>query len=150
MKFLFIITIILILFLNLDSFNMPEKYNNQCVKLQETTKKNSEGFLEDSYPIGDGNHFNSNSRNNDYYYDRTGMKGSMFNTLNPDDIYESSETPIVPILSDVEIISKLEYYPEQIYNCTSYGTVSNQILPKTKYIHSFIPDFIDFNKGVIL
>ena len=126
---------------------MIEKYNIHCNTIQNT---NTEGFSEESYPVGDGNHFNSNSRNNDYYYDRTGMKGSMFNILSPNDIYESSETPIVPNLSDVEIISKLEYYPETIYNCTSYGTVSKQKIPKTKYTRSFISDFIDFNKGVIL
>ena len=129
---------------------MPEKYNNQCVKLQKTTKKNSEGFSEEAYPVGDVNHFNSNSRNNDYYYDRTGMKGSMFNILNHTNIYETTKTSLVPNLTDLEIISKLEYYPESIQTCTSYGNVSNKILPKTKYIHSFIPDFIDFNKGIIL
>ena len=149
MKFLIIAVIIFILFLNLDSFNMPEKYNNQCV-IQKIIKRNSEGFSEESYPVGDGNHFNSNSRNNDYYYDRTGMKGSMFTILNPTNIYETRKTPLVPNLTDLEIISKLEYYPESIQTCTSYGTVSNRILPKTKYIRSFIPDFIDFNKGVIL
>ncbi len=129
--------------------NEPQ-YNNQCVKLRETTKKTPEGFSEESYPVGDGNHFNSNSRNNDYYYDRTGMKGSMFNILNSTNIYETIKPAIVPNLNDLEIISKLEYYPESIQTCTSYGTISNRILPKTKYIHSYIPDFIDFNKGVIL
>jgi hypothetical protein len=140
MGVLFIILIMFLLFLNSNRANYSyRKYGNKC-----------DGFSEESYPVGDGNHFNPNSKNNDYYYDRTGLKGSMFNVLSPTNIYEPLQKIKDPVLTHSDIVYKLELYPDSIYNCTSPSNVHMRKLNKTKYTSSSIPDFLEFNKGIIL
>jgi len=108
MGILLVVLILFLLFLNSEIFKKPKLIG--CV----------EPFSEEAYPVGFGNSFNPNSRSNDYFYDRTGMKGTLFSKLSPVDIYEPIKKEIVPILSQLEVSHKLEIYPEAFYqNCES-------------------------------
>lgn len=111
MGFVLVIFILFLLFLNTEIFNkMYLTSSDGCV----------ENFSEEAYPIGDGNSFNPNSRSNDYFYDRTGLKGSLFSKLSPVNIYEPVKKELIPKLSQTEVVHKLEVYPIQFYEtCVS-------------------------------
>jgi hypothetical protein len=103
MRFLLVILILFLLFLNSEIFNKPKPVGFV------------EKFSEEAYPLSFGNSFNSNSRNNDYFYDRTGMKGTLFSKLPPVDTHDPIKKEIVPTSSQLEVSHKLEIYPEAFY-----------------------------------
>lgn len=125
MKFLLIFLVIFLLFLNYRLF--PEK------------------FSESSYPVDDGQEFVNNSRSNDYYFDNTGLKGYMYNASKK---YESKPEPTKTPLKYKVIDAKLDLYHS---NCNPEPKTADLPVLKTKYRSNNIePDFIDFNKGIIL
>jgi hypothetical protein len=130
MGVLLIFLVIFLLFLNSEIFDARE------------------GFSEESYPVGDGNHFNSNSRSNDYYYDRTGLKGSMYNILEPTATYKVSKDIEPPILNTNQLIDTLGLYRGSPNNCfTPMPSITD--FKQTKYKKN-IYEFDNFRKGVIL
>jgi hypothetical protein len=105
-----------------------------------------EGFSEESYPVGDGNYFNSNSNN--YYYDRTGLKGSMYNILEPTATYKVSKDIEPLILNTNQLIDTLGLYRGSPDNCfTPMPSITD--FKQTKYKKN-IYEFDNFRKGVIL
>lgn len=60
------------------------------------------------------NIFNSNSVDTAYYYDKSGLKGTVFRSVNnqPYNNIQSS----TPSMSEFSIIKKLELYPDCIYS----------------------------------
>ena len=110
MESLLIILILLLLYMNYELFSGYPLY----IKSNYYHEK----FSEESYPIGEGNYFNPNSRSNDYFYDRTGMKGSVFI-----DIIEELDNEVTkkttnkyksPVMSQLDMAYKLELYPLDI------------------------------------
>jgi hypothetical protein len=137
MGILLVVLILFLLFLNSEIFKKPKSIG--CV----------EPFSEEAYPVGFGNSFNSNSRSNDYFYDRTGMKGTLFSKLSPVDIYEPIKKEIVPILSQLEVSHKLETYPEAFYqNCESDFIQSK--LSNPVYKKDYINDYLNFDQGILI
>lgn len=111
MGFLLIILILFLLYMNYELFGgyplgLKSNYYN-------------ESFSEESYPIGEGNYFNPNSRSNDYFYDRTGMKGSVFidvvEALDSKITKENTKENKPPALSQLDMSYKLELYPLGMY-----------------------------------
>lgn len=104
-----------------------------------------ENFSESSYPVDDGQEFVNNSRSNDYYFDNTGLKGYMYNASKK---YESKPEPTKTPLKYKVIDSKLDLYHSK---CKPEPKTKDLPVLKTKYRSNNIePDFIDFNKGIIL
>ena len=71
-------------------------------------QNNQEQFLGEYEPS-----FNSNSRSNDYYYDRTGLKGTMFNLVSKKKYEPLKE--IKHINNYRKAVRDLELYPETFY-----------------------------------
>jgi hypothetical protein len=137
-----VILILFLLFLNTEIFNTD--IAPRCV----------EKFSEESYPVGGGNSFNSNSRSNDYYYDRTGLKGSVFTNPTSLPIYKMPKKEISRSLSQLGVVHKLEVYPESFYNnCVSdYSHNNLKTLTHTgKFTKGdFINDYLNFNKNILV
>jgi len=116
MGFLLIILILFLLYMNYELFG--------GYPLGIKSNYYHESFSEESYPIGEGNYFNPNSRSNDYFYDRTGMKGSVFiDVVEYPDIEntkevtkENTKEDKPPALSQLDISYKLELYPLGMYS----------------------------------
>lgn len=108
MGFLLIILILFLLYMN------NELFSNTNYNLKDNYKY-YEYFSEESYPVGEGSYyFNPNSRSNDYFYDRTGMKGSVFIDISEEPVFDKEYKKPV-ILSQIDAVYKLGLYPEDIY-----------------------------------
>ncbi len=91
--------------------------------------------------------FNSNSRSNDYFYDKTGMKGTLFRTLPTEPKYEVPEKKEI-ILPEHRVVKYLEIYPEQFYaKCESKFKQSDLIEPS--YNNDPLNVRLGFNQGVL-
>ena len=118
MGFLLIILILFLLYMNKELFG-----GHSGAKSSLRNKYYYESFSEESYPIGEGNYFNPNSRSNDYFYDRTGMKGSIYidisdeitNTNNTNNNTNNNIKLVNPVMSQIDVLYKLELYPKDIY-----------------------------------
>lgn len=124
----------------------PGDFNNQ--RVVPINKKN-ENFSETAYPVGYGSPFGQNSRSNDYFYDRTGMKGSVFTIPTTNPIYKLEDVKTNPPLSQLQVMYKLEMYPEDMYQeCVSDFKQSK--LKTIKYKPNNLMDYLTFKKGVLV
>jgi hypothetical protein len=141
MGFLLVVLILFLIFLNNEIFNKTPP---------QTSYRNVEKFSEEAYPIGYGNSFNPNSRSNDYFYDRTGLKGSLFRKMSPIPIYESEKKEPVPIMSQNDIVHKLELYPIQFYEPCKSDFIQSQLLPPVYKKPDYLNDYLNFDQGVLI
>lgn len=134
MEIILIVLILVLLFLNKEIFNNhPSK---KC------TEPMSVEMPDDQEPS-----FNPNSRSNDYYYDRTGMKGSLFNILGKSKYMLPKVTPRK--LDYNKTIHDLELYPEQFYSeCKSEFDQSKLTHPTIN--NDPLNTYLDFNQGVLV
>jgi hypothetical protein len=111
MGFLLIILILFLLYMNYELFG--------GYTLGLKSNYYHESFSEESYPIGEGNYFNPNSRSNDYFYDRTGMKGSVFIDVvegyDIENTKENTKENNPPTMHQLDMAYKLELYPLGMY-----------------------------------
>ena len=109
MKILLVILVLFLLFLNAEIFQSTPFGNSHTDQTEA---------LSVEMPDGESPSFNSNSRNNDYYYDKSGMKGTLFNTLSEPKYMLPSPVIYEPNYS--QAIKKLGIYPENFYaRCSS-------------------------------
>jgi len=134
-----IILVILLVCLNNDLF--PRKGKKiYCIDQPITT----EPFLGQYAPS-----FNSNSRGNDYYYDKTGMKGTLFH-LESKKKYELPEE--VKHKNDIrKAVKDLEIYPETFYaKCESDFDYDSLEKMPVKIHNDYLNTYLNFNKGVLI
>lgn len=103
---------------------------------------NRESFLGEYY-----NSFNPNNKN-DYWYDRTGMKGTLFRKLGDTDKYElPDETHVKKTIDEVRLLTNLydvSFYTEQ-NDHPPIITLPNIKYKKPNYTHQRL----QFNQGVL-
>jgi hypothetical protein len=141
MEILLIVLIIFLLFLNKELFAKPDN-SKKCVE-----------SLSVEMPDSEAPSFNPNSRNNDYYYDRTGMKGILFKPLSDKKKYMMpNEEPLV--LDYHKTIRKLELYPEKFYaKCVSDFNQDKLLPPHINFTDAFIPGpygYLTYNQGMLI
>ena len=137
MEFLIILIIILLF---LFEINNKQKYKKGSI-YKPCTKERFLGSYETL--------FDDNSKNNDYYFDRSGRKGVLFRPLKkkkwelPKLVKREPNYP--------KAIHKLELYPEKFYTkCVS--EFDNDALQKIQPTPHNDPynTFLQFNKGVLI
>lgn len=145
LQMLHLITIVLLIFLISTLYTPPQ--HTHCDKKLCNYADTCDTFLGAiGEPIDPNNEFNSDSKRNDYYYDKTGMKGTMFRTqTNP--IYDVKVEKDL-ILPESRIIKHLGIYPEEFYgNCESDFEQTD--LPEPVYDNNPLNKRLQFNQGVL-
>lgn len=112
-------------------FNNRESFNN------------GQSFIGSSPP-----NLISNSRSNDYYMDRTGRNGILFNQLSNDIIYKNPTIPKKNIDYN-QTIKQLEIYPEDTYTkCVSRYNPDEIV--DTIINNDTLNTYLHINKGVLV
>jgi hypothetical protein len=114
----FVLLILLLLFFNQEMFGKAAVplYDNKCQK-ESFTSRYIAPFHEDDY--------NYTNPDMEYYFDKTGRKGTMFRMLEP---LEKEDLILTKKLKKKDyfnaIVNKLELYNENIYNnCNSIPSI---------------------------
>ena len=110
-------------------------------------------FLNPIEPFNDGQTFVGSAKptfvptnKNDFYFDRTGRKGIMFNKLSDKKIWKMPKKTTTPVYYD-NTIKKLELYPNKMYApCASVNF--DKILPPV-YKNDPNNTYLTFNQGVL-
>jgi hypothetical protein len=101
----------------------------------------------DNTPMISHNSFNSNSKSNDYFYDKTGMKGTAFRSLSEYPKYAVPDKKEI-ILPEDRVIKHLEIYPSQFYDkcCPDFN---QHDLHEPVHSNDPIHTRLGFNQGVL-